>query len=61
MVKLRIEGERQEVAEAVAALDEVFRLLSVSRPYVNRNGAYVRVYADAEPLPQAETHREGNP
>lgn len=49
MVKIRLEGEKDEVAEAVDALDDAFRLLSVSRPYQNRGtSVYVRVYIDAE-------------
>ena len=51
MVKIRLEGERKEVAAAVDALEDEFRLFSVSKPYQNRGASvYVRVYIDAEPL-----------
>lgn len=49
MIKIRLEGKKEEVAEAVDALEDEFRLLSVSRPYQNRGASvYVRVYVDAE-------------
>lgn len=49
MIKLRIQGLPEEVATSVEQVKKVFRVLELSTPYPNRNGEYVRVYADVEP------------
>lgn len=51
MIKIRVRGEETEVLEAVEVLEKDFELLSVSRPYPDRNKGkkqYVRVYVDAQ-------------
>lgn len=58
MVKIRMEGERDQLAEAVDVLDENFRILSVSKPYANRNSVYYRMYIEAEPLAQPKEKTE---
>lgn len=51
VVKIRVNGKETEVLEAVEVLQKDFELLSVSRPYPDRNKGekqYVRVYVDAQ-------------
>lgn len=48
MIKLRVEGEPDEVQEKLLLIRMTFRVLSESKPYQNRNSVYVRVYIDIE-------------
>lgn len=47
MVAIRLMGDQQEVAQAVAALRASLDVQAVSRPYPCRKGGGVRVYVDA--------------
>jgi hypothetical protein len=69
MVKIRLEGTRQECQQAAARLAELFEVVSVSDPYPNRGRSLlVRVYVevrlkrdagqdDATAPPRATIHR----
>lgn len=46
MVKIRIMGDLKKVEEAVQRLEEVFQVMKVSEPYLNRNNEMVRVYVE---------------
>jgi hypothetical protein len=47
MVKLRLEGTREECAEAAPRLAKVFDVVSVSDPYPNRSRSpLVRLYVE---------------
>jgi len=48
MIKLRIEGELDKVQKKLVLIKKMFRVLSVSRTYQNRNSVYVRVYVEIE-------------
>lgn len=49
MIKIRIQGLSEEVAEFADALEATGCVLERSEPYVNRGASrYVRVYIDAE-------------
>lgn len=56
MLKIRIQGLPDEVAEFADALEATGCVLERSAPYANRGGSrYVRVYIEAEK--QASDHR----
>jgi hypothetical protein len=74
MVKIRLEGTREECAQAAPRLAEVFDVVSVSDPYPNRGRSLlVRVYVEvrlgrerdvnhddaATPPPRATIYRAG--
>lgn len=46
MVKLRLDGLPDEVQDTLDKSRELYELLSVSKPYPNRNSEYVRVYVE---------------
>ena len=49
MIKIRVQGLPDEVAEFADALEAAGCVLERSEPYVNRGASrYVRVYIDAE-------------
>lgn len=49
MLKIRVQGLPDEVAEFADALEAAGCVLERSEPYANRGGSrYVRVYIDAE-------------
>lgn len=49
MIKIRVQGLPDEVAEFADALEAAGCVLERSEPYANRGGSrYVRVYIDAE-------------
>lgn len=49
MIKLRVQGLPEEVAEFADALEAAGCVLERSEPYANRGGSrYVRVYIDAQ-------------
>lgn len=49
MVKFRMEGTRDELADALECLDDSFIIHSTSRLYENRNDDNYRIYIEAEP------------
>ena len=49
MVKIRIEGTREELADALECLDDSFIIHSSSKLYANRDGETFRFYVEAEP------------
>jgi hypothetical protein len=48
MVKVRIEGTNKDIERALTEFHKAHNILSVSRPYKNRNSVYYRVYIDIE-------------
>lgn len=48
MIKIRLEGTLSEIDAAAEQLRQIFHVVSVSRPYQNRNSELCRVYIDAE-------------
>ena len=61
MIKIRIQGLPDEVAEFADALEAIGCVLERSAPYANRGGSrYVRVYIEAEkPGSRSEERRVG--
>lgn len=47
-MKIRITGNREELAEAVERLKEVFEIKNISKPYDNRNSTDCRIYVEVE-------------
>lgn len=54
MMKIRLEGTLQELDAAAEKLRLIFRVVSVSKPYKNRNSDLRRVYIEVEPIPKHE-------
>ena len=48
MLKIRLEGLPEEVEAATLKLHEVYDVLSISKPYPNRNSKMIRIYVDME-------------
>ena len=49
MIKIRLHGERREIAEAIEQITEVFEILSKSGSYADRGTSkYERVYLDCK-------------
>ena len=49
LIKIRLHGEKEEIELACAAIEEQFKVLSISAPYADRGkSVYNRVYIDAE-------------
>lgn len=48
-VKIRLQGLPEDVEKALESLKNTFVIHSISEPYKNRDGEYVRIYIDAEP------------
>lgn len=57
MVKIRIEGEKDEVERTCDAAAAVLRIVSKSRAYSNRRGGECRVYIECE-LPEKEPNHD---
>ncbi len=52
MIKIRLEGTLDELAEALPRLRDTYHILSESKPYKNRGQSeYYRLYVDAEVNP----------
>ena len=50
MIKIRLEGEKEEIEQAASLLSVTFKILNESQPYPNRgNSLYYRVYVDCAP------------
>jgi hypothetical protein len=51
-MKIRLHGTREETEDAARRLAEVFWVVSISEPYLDRgNSALVRVYIETRPDP----------
>jgi len=49
MIKIRIQGQLEDLQKAIKDLEQVIDIIEVSRPYQNRAPSrLVRVYIDAE-------------
>lgn len=46
MLKVRLEGLPEEVQKGIESLEKQHQVLSVSKPYPNRNSEYVRCYIE---------------
>lgn len=47
-MKIRLMGNNEELEKAVEKLKETFEIISVSRPYANRNSTEARVYVEVK-------------
>ena len=49
MIKIRLEGEPEEINKAIENIEDSFKILNQSEPYANRSRSkYYRVYLDVE-------------
>ena len=49
MIKIRLEGEPEEINKAIENIEDSFKILNQSEPYANRGRSkYYRVYLDVE-------------
>lgn len=48
MIKLRLECKPEDIEKTVKSLEKEFDIISVSKPYKNRNSILVRVYVEAD-------------
>lgn len=58
MMKIRLEGTLQEIDAAAKQLRLIFRVVSISKPYKNRNSDLHRVYIEVEPIPKHQFSQE---
>jgi len=57
MIKLRIQGTREQVTQYTQEISRHFQILEQSTPYANRgNSQYVRVYMDVGAPRECEYH-----
>ena len=49
MIKIRLQGNEEELLKAIKDLEQVMEIIEVSRPYQDRTPSqYCRIYVDAE-------------
>jgi hypothetical protein len=60
MVKIRLEGTREECQQATPRLAELFEVVSISQPYPNRGRSLLmRVYVEIRLGDQRQAHPYG--
>lgn len=59
MLKIRVEGTREEIEDFMSGFRPQYRVLSESAPYANRGKSeYVRIYLDVEQYSIEELFRK---